>query len=180
MEIDSHICAAMSGLMADARTLIEHARVETQNYHFTYDEPMSTKGCTQAVCDLALRFGEGGKGALSRPFGVALLIGGCDESGPQLYHADPSGTFVQYEAMAIGAGSEGAQSALEEKYFKSMTLAEAEALAVDVLKQVMEEKVNSTNVEIASVTPGTGYRLYSADEVQTIIDRMGAAAATTA
>lgn len=30
MEIDSHIGAAMSGLVADARTLIEHARVETQ------------------------------------------------------------------------------------------------------------------------------------------------------
>ena len=29
-EIDSHIGAAMSGLTPDARTLIEHARVETQ------------------------------------------------------------------------------------------------------------------------------------------------------
>lgn len=30
MEIDDHIGCAMSGLIADARTLIEHARVETQ------------------------------------------------------------------------------------------------------------------------------------------------------
>ena len=30
MEIDSHIGCAMSGLTADARTLVEHARVETQ------------------------------------------------------------------------------------------------------------------------------------------------------
>ena len=29
-EIDTHIGVAMSGLTADARTLIEHARVETQ------------------------------------------------------------------------------------------------------------------------------------------------------
>ena len=30
MEIDDHIGCAMSGLIADARTLVEHARVETQ------------------------------------------------------------------------------------------------------------------------------------------------------
>lgn len=30
MEIDSHIGCALSGLTADARTMIDHARVETQ------------------------------------------------------------------------------------------------------------------------------------------------------
>jgi hypothetical protein len=30
MEIDEHIGCAMSGLVADARTLVEHGRVETQ------------------------------------------------------------------------------------------------------------------------------------------------------
>ncbi|CAD6334742.1 unnamed protein product [Miscanthus lutarioriparius] len=30
MEIDEHIGCAMSGLIADARTLVKHARVETQ------------------------------------------------------------------------------------------------------------------------------------------------------
>ena len=32
MEVDSHIGAAMSGLVADARTLVDHARVEAQNH----------------------------------------------------------------------------------------------------------------------------------------------------
>jgi len=58
MEIDSHIGCAMSGLTADARTMIDHARVETQNHRFSFDEPMSVESTTQAVCDLALRFGE--------------------------------------------------------------------------------------------------------------------------
>ena len=29
------------------------------------------------------------------------------------FHTDPSGTFVTYEAKAIGSGSEGAQSTLQ-------------------------------------------------------------------
>ena len=43
---------------------------------------------------------------------------------------------MRYEAKAIGAGSEGAQTQLQEAYSKSMTLAEAETLALNTLKQV--------------------------------------------
>ena len=78
----------MSGLQADARSMIEHARVESQNYSFHYNERLGVESCTQAICDLALRFGEGAEGeesVMSRPFGVALLIAGIDEEGPQLY-----------------------------------------------------------------------------------------------
>jgi 20S proteasome alpha/beta subunit len=45
--------------------------------------------------------------------------------------------------MAIGSGSEGAQTALQEHYKDDLTLAEAEVLALNTLKQVMEEKVGS-------------------------------------
>eukprot|EP00698_Gefionella_okellyi_P004473 TRINITY_DN14115_c0_g1_i1.p2 TRINITY_DN14115_c0_g1~~TRINITY_DN14115_c0_g1_i1.p2 ORF type:complete len:243 (+),score=65.06 TRINITY_DN14115_c0_g1_i1:25-753(+) len=174
VEIDTHIGAAMSGLTADARTLIEHARVETQNHRFTYNEPMTLEACTQAICDLALRFGENDEEeALSRPFGVALLIAGIDENGPALYHTDPSGTYVKFAAKAIGSASEGAQTALQEAYHKSMTLQEAETLALGTLKQVMEEKVTSTNVEIAVVPVSTGkFRIYKPDELDALIARL--------
>jgi len=164
LEIDSHLGCAMSGLNADARTMIDHARVQAQNHTFVYDEPIKVESITQAICDLALRFGEGAQGEesiMSRPFGVALLIAGCDENGPQLFHADPSGTFTKYQAKAIGSGSEGAQTELQENYHKSLTLKEAEALSLKVLKQVMEEKVNSVNVQLCSVTPDKGFRIYS-------------------
>lgn len=54
----------------------------------------------------------------SRPFGVAIMFAGIDKNGPQLFHLDPSGTYVQYNAKAIGSGSEGAQQTLQEKYHK--------------------------------------------------------------
>ncbi|GAQ88679.1 20S proteasome regulatory subunit alpha protein [Klebsormidium nitens] len=170
MEIDEHIGCAMSGLTADARTLIDHARAETQSHRFTYNEPMTVESCTQSLCDLALRFGEDGEDSMSRPFGVALLIAGWDESGPCLYHTDPSGTFVKYEAKAIGSGSEGAQSSLQEHYNKDLTLKEGETLALSTLKQVMEEKVTATNVDIAIVAPK--FHLLTDEEIQEVIDRL--------
>lgn len=176
-EIDTHIGAAMSGLVADARTLVEHARVEAQYHRFTYDEPLGVEALTQAVCDLALSFGEGSDGdaekRMSRPFGVALLLAGWDAlDGPQLFFSDPSGTFVRYKAKAIGAGSEGAQSNLEESYNSNMTLEETEELAISTLKHVMEEKVSTDNIELARVTPEKGFHIATPEEVAKILERL--------
>ncbi|KAA6427551.1 MAG: 20S proteasome alpha subunit E [Trebouxia sp. A1-2] len=171
-EIDQHIGVAMSGLTADAKTLIDRARVETQQHRFSYDEPMPVESCTQALCDVALSFGEDDEqeGSMSRPFGVALLLAGWDSDGPTLFHTDPSGTFVTYEAKAIGSGSEGAQTSLQENYQKDMSLKDAEVMALSTLKEVMEEKVTSTNVDIAAVAPS--YHLYNQSEVEEVISRL--------
>eukprot|EP01135_Chromosphaera_perkinsii_P006201 Nk52_evm1s446 gene=Nk52_evmTU1s446 len=184
MEIESHIACAMSGLTADARTMIDHARVQAVDHWFTYNEPIRVSSCTQAVCDLALQFGEGddsddedgaggGSSPMSRPFGVALLIAGVDDlEGPVLYHTDPSGTFVRFSAKAIGSGSEGAQTALQDAFHSALTLAEAQTLALSVLKQVMEEKVNSTNVEMALVTKQEGYKMVQKEQLEAIIESL--------
>lgn len=177
LEVDDHIGAAMSGLTADARTLIDRARVECQNHRFTYGEAMSVESTTQSLCDVALRFSEEGdddeEDSLSRPFGVALLLAGMADDGPALYHMDPSGTYVRFEAKAIGSASEGAQSALQDEYNKSLTLVEAETLAMKVLKQVMEEKLTSTNVEIAAVIAAEKkFKLYDTEQLEAVISRI--------
>jgi len=87
LTIDDHIGCAMSGLQADATIIVAHARVECQHHRNNYNEPLRVESTTQAICDLALRFGEGAAGEeaqMSRPFGVGLLIAGVDEDGPQL------------------------------------------------------------------------------------------------
>ena len=226
-EIDSHCALAISGLAADARTLVEHARVEAANHRFTYDEPLRIESLTQvraraaralaaaaaprgprraslrapppsparpprssrcapppprsqSVCDLKMSFGEGGedddegeggrkKVKMSRPFGVSLLIAGCDARGPQLFNTDPSGTYVSWDAQAIGNGSEAARTILQERYAKSMSLEAAAVLIVRVLTETMEEKITSGNVELAVVTPGGGYRMYSKAELEAVI-----------
>lgn len=62
---------------------------------------------------------------------------------------DPSGTYIQYEAKAIGSGSEGAQQALQEVFNKDLSLEEASVQALTILRQVMEEKLDATNVEVS-------------------------------
>lgn len=50
-----------------------------------------------------------------------------------------------------------------------MTLKEAMKSALTILKQVMEEKLSSTNVEVAAVTPDKPFHMYSKDQVEEII-----------
>ncbi|KAL1780890.1 proteasome subunit alpha type-5 [Sigmodon hispidus] len=141
VKIDAHIGCAMSGLITDAKTLTDKARVETQNHWFTYNETMTVESVTQDVSNLALQFGEDADpGAMSHPFGVALLFGGVDEKGPQLFHMDPYGTFVQCDARAIGSVSEGAQSSLQEIYHK-----------------------------LATVQPGQNFHMFTKEELEEVI-----------
>jgi len=54
-----------------------------------------------------------------------------------------------------------------------MTLKEAEMLALKTLKQVMEEKIKSTNVEIASIATATRqFHIYSPAELEQILATM--------
>ena len=54
----SSLGCAMSGLIADSRTMVDRARVDAQNHWFVYNEPMSVESVTQSVSNLAMMFGE--------------------------------------------------------------------------------------------------------------------------
>jgi 20S proteasome subunit alpha 5 len=88
------------------------------------------------------------------------------------YHAEPSGTFYRYDAKAIGSGSEGAQAELQTEYHRSLTLSEAEQLVLKTLKQVMEEKLDAKNVQLASVTKEKGFRIYGEAEMAEVVGRL--------
>jgi 20S proteasome subunit alpha 5 len=165
----------MSGLIADARTLVDSSRVETQSHWFTYNERMPVESTVKAISDHMLDFSSSSdkKRTMSRPFGVALLVAGCDSDGPALFSTDPSGTYTRYKACAIGSASEGAMSMLQEQYKEDLSLADAKQMALVVLRQVMEEKISPTNIELATGTTAK-FHMFSVEELQAEIDTLPA------
>lgn len=85
-----------------------------------------------------------------------MLTDACGVLCVSRYHTDPSGTLTPYAAHAIGNGAEGAITILQEKYSRSMSLAEAEVLVLRILKETMEEKVSPSNVQLATVRARCG------------------------
>ena len=55
---------------------------------------------------------------------------------------------------------------------QSMTLTEAEEKLLTILKQVMEEKLTSTNIEMASIAVGDKFSVYSKEKLEAIIARI--------
>lgn len=167
-EIDTHIGCCMSGLIADAKTMVDKARIEAQHHWFTFNESMSVESIVGSVSDLAMSFSGMQPGrSTSRPFGVSLLFAGIEPKTKEckLFYLDPSGTFIRCDAKAIGSASEGAQSSLSEMYHKSLNLKQALNISLTILKQVMEEKLTDLNIEICTVDVETGkFKIFDKEE----------------
>ena len=94
------MCSAFTGLNADARVVINNARLEVQNYRLTYDEDPSVDFISKHLSHLMQKFTQTGG---ARPFGLSLLVGGLNSrKEPQLNQIDPSGMITCFKANCIG------------------------------------------------------------------------------
>ncbi|WP_297898484.1 archaeal proteasome endopeptidase complex subunit alpha [Methanobrevibacter sp.] len=167
-QIDNHIGAATSGLVADARALIERARMESQINKITYNEPIRVESLAKKICDMKQMYTQNGG---VRPFGSALIIGGVNNSGCKLFETDPSGALIEYKATAIGSGRSAAMELFEENYKEDMTINEAIDLALDAVYDATEGKTTAESVEIAVIDKETKkYRKISDEEVSKHVD----------
>ena len=81
-----------------------------------------------------------------------MIIAGIDQKGESVYVVDPSGTYVQFTAVAIGAGADEVNSFLEKNYNPDMSLEDAAALAIASINIKAEVKDEIKNVKMAKVT----------------------------
>ncbi|MEF8879858.1 MAG: archaeal proteasome endopeptidase complex subunit alpha [Candidatus Thermoplasmatota archaeon] len=147
-EIDDHLGCATSGLVADARALIDRARIDAQINEITYDEKIQVKTLVKDICDFKQKYTQYGG---VRPFGTALLIAGVDDSGPRLFSTDPSGALMEYKASSEGAGRNAAMDFFESNYKKDMSQEEAIELAVKAMEKATEGKLNPEAAEMGIV-----------------------------
>jgi proteasome alpha subunit len=169
-QIDQHIGAATSGLVADARAIIEKARIEAQVNRITYNEPIRVETLSKKICDMKQMYTQHGG---VRPFGSALIIGGVNGKGCRLFETDPSGALIEYKATAIGAGRQVAMEEFEKKYAEDMTLNDAIELALDAVYEATEGKTTPESVEIAVIdAKDKKYRKLSEEEIKDHVEEL--------
>ncbi|NOZ58983.1 MAG: archaeal proteasome endopeptidase complex subunit alpha [Euryarchaeota archaeon] len=168
-QIDDNIGAATSGLVADARVLVDRARVECQVHRITYGEPIDVELLAKKICDFKQLYTQHGG---VRPFGIALLIAGVNEV-PRLFETDPSGALIEYKATAIGAGRSTAMEIFENEYRDDLTMDEAIDLALKIMNEVTDGKMSETSIDMAVVELATQeFRKFSPKEVRSYLERV--------
>ena len=170
-KIDDHIGVAIAGLTADARVLIDRARVQAQINLLSYDEKISVKDATLNICEYKQAFTQN---AGVRPFGVSFLIAGIDDmNGPLLYLTDPSGAMWGYKAFAIGSGATDARSFLEEHYKDDIGDDDLKLLPLKALKELMGDDLNKNTCDVAFILgEDKTFRLLDLEEKEALLKKL--------
>ena len=148
-QVDFHIGIAAAGYIPDARVQVDGARFFSQGNKMTYDESVEVATVAKHLADQAHQFTQYGG---VRPNGVAMIIAGVDQKGESIYITDPSGTYVQFSAIAIGNGSDDVNEFLEQFYSKDMSLDDAAALAIAAINLKADQKDGVNHVKMAKIT----------------------------
>src|SRR3989304_173775 len=168
-QIDEHVGCATSGLVADARVLVDYARLVAQINKVTYSEKIGVDLLVKRICDFKQNYTQYGG---VRPFGTALLVAGVDDLGVHLYETDPSGALVSYKAGSSGAGRNAVMEMFEEKYRDGMAKDDAVILGLEALQKASEEKLDAKTVEVGIVVDGERFRRLTEQEVQGHLSRL--------
>lgn len=147
-QIDEHIGVTASGILSDARVLIERAQLKAQQHRVTYDSPIDTLTIVKDICDLKQVCTQSGG---LRPFGVSLLVAGLDNNTPKLYETDPTGIFFQYKATVIGEGEVEVEEILHKEYKDDITIENGLTLSLKALKKVLGANFKIERIDAAYI-----------------------------
>ncbi len=151
-QVDFHVGIAAAGYIPDARIQVDSARFFSQGNRMTYDESVEIGTIAKYLADQSHQFTQYSG---VRPNGVSLIIAGIDQKGESIYVTDPSGTYVQYAAVAIGAGSDDVNDFLEKHYKPDMSIDDASSLAIAAINLKNKQKDRIDDIKMAKVTTET-------------------------
>ena len=151
-QIDDHLGVAAAGYIPDARAQVDHARFFAQSNRLIYDEPVDVEGVAKNLADMAQQFTQYGG---VRPYAVALILAGVDKNGASIYQTDPSGTYIGYDAVAIGNGSDQVTEFLEKNYHTDISMDDASSLALESIYLVSEEKTGTRHIKMSQIDTKT-------------------------
>lgn len=168
-DVDDYIGCATSGLVADARVLVDEARKAAQIHKVNYGENIGVEMLVKKVCDYKQQYTQYGG---ARPFGTSLLMAGVDDMGVHLFETDPSGALVAYKATCIGSGRPVVMDILEKEFKDKMSFEAALKLGLKALGAAIEDNPSAESVEIGVVEKDKKFRRLTETEISKVISKI--------
>jgi 20S proteasome subunit alpha 6 len=146
-------------------------RTEALNNKYVYGHPIQG---SRLVLDLADMHQQCTQSYVRRPYGVGLLVGTYDQTGPHLYLTEPSGNYFEYYAMAIGSRSQTSRTYLEKEFdgFANCSVDELIKHALKALAASLagDSDLTSSNASIAVVGANHSLQIIEGADIQRYLD----------
>ncbi|MBR79782.1 MAG: proteasome subunit beta [Euryarchaeota archaeon] len=161
--ISDNIALTTAGLVGHAQSLSRVLAAELKLFELKRDQPMTVKGAATLTANILS----------GRPHYVQLLIVGVDDNGPSVYSIDSAGGSIPDVYCATGSGSPFMYGVLEDQFKNGMSKDQALALAAkSLLASAQRDAASGNGMDLASITPETGYSQLSEDEVTELLSSL--------
>lgn len=134
--ITSRAGVAFAGLVGDIGYLTKLLKLEAKYYELQQGREIKTRGLAKVLSIILYSY-------KLFPMFTEVIVGGYDEEGPVLFVLDPLGSLIEEKYTAVGSGAQLALGYMEPRYREDLELAEAEKIAVEAIKTVVERDVLS-------------------------------------
>jgi proteasome beta subunit len=148
LPLDTHIAMTIAGASGDAQVLARYLRAEFKLFEIEHRRKITVKGAAVLLSNIL-------QSSKYFPYYVQLIIGGVDDSGPQIFDLDAIGGIEEAKKFtSTGSGSPIALGVLEDQYKENMSIDEAKELAKRAIKAAIERDIGSGGraIDVAIIT----------------------------
>jgi proteasome beta subunit len=165
--IDEHLAATIAGSVADAQRVMDALQAEANIFRVRIGVPMKIKAAANLLSSILFE-------ARLFPYLMEAIVGGIDDSGPQLYALDPVGSLTTEKFVATGSGGPIAYGLLEDSYSDDLTVKDGIPLVIRAIRSSMERDAASGNgFDVAYITRSTYHEL-SENEIRKVSEELNA------
>lgn len=160
--IDDRIGITTAGNVGDIQTIVRYMRAEVNIYKMQRNKQISVRAMTTMLANIL-------QGSKYFPYLGQFVIGGFDESGPQVFSLDPYGGIVEGDDFySTGSGSPIAFGVLEDRYRKGLKKEDAMKLAVKAVTAATRRDIASGGEVAIAVIDRNGYKELTEEEIKSL------------
>jgi len=145
--VDERAAVAFAGLYGDVSGLVRFLQADISAYKLIANAPVTIRSIAKRLSTLMYSY-------KWFPFFVETLVGGVEIDGtPKLYVLDPLGSILEEDYTAVGSGATIAFGFLENNYSSSMTVEEAEKIALSAVRTAIGRDIGSGDgIDVVTIT----------------------------
>jgi proteasome beta subunit len=140
------IILASAGLTSDYQMLVNRLKAQIKLYELNQKREITVKALSKMLANTLYS-------RRMAPLYIQTIVVGLDANGPQLFTLDMGGSLIPDDFTATGTGTATAYGVLEEGYKPSLTVKEAEEIAINAVKAgIARDAQSGGEVRVMNVT----------------------------